>query len=115
MADIKVIGIEKLEKQLKKSASLAQVKQAVKKSGATLQKEAERIVPVAPVHGGTLKRSISGPELTNGGLTVEVEATAEYAAYVEYGTRYMKAQPYMQPALEKAGKEFQANMKKLVK
>jgi len=115
MADIKVVGIEKLEKQLKENISLGAVKQVVKKSGTTLQKEAERIVPVAPVDGGTLKRSITGPELTDGGLTAKVEATAEYAAYVEYGTRYMKAQPYMRPALEKAEKEFQTNMKKLVK
>ncbi|CUX18485.1 HK97-gp10 family putative phage morphogenesis protein [Clostridium sp. C105KSO13] len=112
MADIKVVGIEKLEKQLKENISLGAVKQAVKRSGTTLQKEVERIVPVDT---GTLKRSITGPELTDGGLTAKVEATAEYAAYVEYGTRYMKAQPYMRPALEKAEKDFQTNMKKLVK
>ena len=30
----------------------------------------------------------------------EVGAEAEYAAFVEFGTRYMMAQPYLYPALE---------------
>lgn len=31
-----------------------------------------------------------------------VEATADYAQYVEYGTSHMEAQPYFEPALEAA-------------
>ncbi|MBA4699229.1 MAG: HK97 gp10 family phage protein [Ruminococcus sp.] len=111
MADIKIIGLDKLEKQLKKNATLNDVKQAVKMSGTTLQEEAKRIVPV---DSSNLKDTMIGPEISNGGMTVEVAAMAEYGEYVEYGTRYMEAQPYMRPALKKAEKEFRANMKKMV-
>jgi HK97 gp10 family phage protein len=32
-----------------------------------------------------------------------VAAVAEYAGFVEFGTVFMKAEPYLSPALEKAG------------
>ena len=42
MASIKVVGLDKLEKQLKKNATLNDVKKVVRKNGADLQKEIER-------------------------------------------------------------------------
>ena len=68
----------------------------------------------APVDSGTLKRSIT-LEITDAGMTAESEATVHYAGYVEYGTRFMNAQPYMRPALEEVGKKFKSDMSKLVK
>ena len=61
---------------------------------------------------GTLKRSI-GLEIRDGGLTAEVEPTAEYAAYVEYGTRYMSAQPYMRPSCTAQKEKFKSDLKSL--
>jgi len=59
--------------------------------------DAKRIVPVRT---GRLRASIgiSDP----GRDRVVVDATAPYAGYVELGTRYMKAQPYLRPALYRA-------------
>lgn len=111
MAGIRVEGLDKLEKQLKKNATLHDVKRVVRKSASDLQMAAQR---KAPVDSGTLKRSI-GLDIINGGMTAEVEATAEYAAYVEYGTRYMEAKPYLKPALEEVEPKFKSDMKKLVK
>lgn len=56
--------------------------------------DAKRIVPVRT---GRLRNSIgiSDP----GPRSVVVDATAPYAGYVELGTRYMRAQPYLRPAL----------------
>ncbi|MEM2122911.1 MAG: HK97 gp10 family phage protein [Candidatus Bathyarchaeia archaeon] len=34
------------------------------------------------------------------GLTARVGAAAHYAVYVEFGTRYVSARPYLRPALE---------------
>ena len=68
----------------------------------------------APVDTGTLKRSI-GLEIRDGGLTAEVEPTAEYAAYVEYGTRYMSAQPYMRPSYTAQKEKFKSDLKKLTR
>ena len=122
MAEIKIEGLDKLEKQLKKNATLNKVRTVVRKCGADLQGTAQRKAPVGtpastgiPGYvGGTLKRSI-GLELSDSGMTAEVEPTVEYAPYVEYGTRYMKAKPYLKPALEEVEPKFKAKMKELVK
>lgn len=122
MAEIRIEGLDKLEKQLKKNMTLDKVKEVVRKNGADLQRTAQRKVPVGtpastgiPGYvGGTLKRSI-GVEMLDSGMTAEVEPTAEYAPYVEYGTRYMKAKPYLKPALDEVGPKFKSDMQKLVK
>jgi HK97 gp10 family phage protein len=63
--------------------------------------EAGRLVQLrasaaAPKLSGALSRSITAEASGN---EVNVSAEAEYAAYVEYGTSRMAAQPYMRPAL----------------
>ena len=111
MAGIKIEGLDKLQKHLKKQCTLDDVRNVVKMNGAELQNKAMRM---APVDTGTLKRSI-GLEITEAGMTAEVEATAEYAPYVEYGTRFMKAQPYIRPSLEEQKKSFENDLSKLLK
>lgn len=69
--------------------------------------------PKAPLTG-ELRRSIKG-RVENDGLAGEVQAHKEYAPYVEYGTRFMRAQPYMKPAFKKVSKEFIKDIEKLVK
>jgi HK97 gp10 family phage protein len=111
MASIKIEGLDKLQAALKKNITLNDVKKIVKQNGAELQTKAQREVPVDT---GTLKRSI-GLELPNGGMTAEIEPTAEYAAYVEYGTRFQRAQPYLKPSLREQQRQFKSDMQKLVK
>lgn len=60
------------------------------------QGEAQRIVPVDT---GRLRASITTRD--SGPLTWEVYTNVEYAPYVEYGTRYMAAQPFARPAYER--------------
>ncbi|MEM2281817.1 MAG: HK97 gp10 family phage protein [Candidatus Bathyarchaeia archaeon] len=52
---------------------------------------------LAPARTGRLRSSIYSKA---SGWTVEVGASAEYAAYVEFGTRYMQAKPFLRPAIE---------------
>lgn len=52
----------------------------------------------APIDTGYLKNSITSSR--TGPSSWRVEAGAEYAAHVEYGTRYAHAQPYLRPALD---------------
>lgn len=52
---------------------------------------------LVPVDTGYLRSTIDAGELDDG---FWCEATADYAQYVEYGTSYMDAQPYFEPALE---------------
>lgn len=111
MPKIKLEGMEKLQVKLKKNVQMSKVKQIVKDNGAALQEAAQR---KAPVDTGNLKQNI-GLEIRDGGLTAEVEPTAEYAAYVEYGTRFMNAQPYMRPSYNQQKEKFKSDMKKLVR
>lgn len=109
--EIKIEGIAELDKKLARSIKKQAVRSIVKKNGAALQKKAQKN---APVDTGTLERSI-GLEIKDDGMTAVVEPTAEYAAYVEYGTRFMKAQPYLKPAFEEQQRKFESDMKDLVR
>ena len=117
-----VIGMEKLQKKLRKNVDLNEVKKIVKTNGAEMQAEAQRNADfkghyegkkfVPPT--GTLRRSI-GLEIKDSGMIAEVEPTAEYAPYVEFGTRFMNAQPYLKPAFKKQSKQFRKDMNELVR
>lgn len=111
MAEIKFEGIAKLNKGLKKRMDMSAVKDTVKLNGSEMQKKAQRN---APVNTGTLKRSI-GIDISDGGMTATVEPTAEYAPYVELGTRFMEALPFLKPAFEEQKKQFEKDLKELVR
>lgn len=51
---------------------------------------------VCPVDTGRLRDSL---EHEVNGDTLRVGTNVEYAVYVEEGTRYMEAEPYLRPAL----------------
>lgn len=59
----------------------------------------------APVATGALRASIEARSIA-AGKTAEVVAGVEYAAYVEYGTYKMAAQPYLTPAFEEHADEL---------
>lgn len=57
---------------------------------------------LAPVDTGNLRGSITMETGTDGtAIYGQVEAGANYAAYVEHGTSRMSPQPYMSPSFEK--------------
>lgn len=104
-------GMKELRAALKTNAKLEDVKKVVKLNGSELQKKAQQ---AAPYDTGNLRRSIK-LDVSDNGMTATVTAHAEYAPYVEYGTRYMDAQPYMTPSFEEQEKQFASDLKKLVK
>lgn len=53
---------------------------------------------LCPVDTGNLRASIRSQKIDN--QSAKVFTDVEYADYVEEGTRYQKAQPFMMPALE---------------
>ena len=60
---------------------------------------------LAAVDTGAMRNSI-GTTITNGGLSAEIGPTASYGAYVEFGTRRMRPQPYMRPAADQHFPQF---------
>ena len=65
-----------------------------------------------PVDTGNLRGSIT---VDINGVEAEVGTNVEYAPFVEYGTRFMDAQPFVQPALEEQSAKFKSDMQKLVR
>lgn len=58
---------------------------------------AKKAQSYAPVRTGALRASI---QKVGSGIHWMVTALVAYAAFVEWGTRYMAARPYMRPAME---------------
>lgn len=108
---VKMVGVHRLQMKLKKNAVLAAVRKTVQRNGAELQTKAQRN---APVDTGNLKRSIR-LQIRDNGLTAEAEATADYASYVEWGTRFMKAQPFMRPAFNSQKEKFKNEIDRLMR
>lgn len=68
-------------------------------TGVNVQTRAKRL---CPVDTGRLRSSIQTtmPFRRGNNLVVSVGSNVNYARFVEEGTRYMKAKPYLRPALE---------------
>lgn len=125
---VEIKGIKELREELKRLESLEPVKKAVRVNSALLHQRAQAkavfrghmewrkgvgLVFVKPT--GFLRRSIMGPYLELSGLSGKVRAEADYAGYVEKGTRYMAAQPYMEPALREVEPLFLADLRSIFK
>ena len=108
---VKLEGFDELQAKLKKNVKLEDVKTVVQYHGSEMQTTANLI---CPKDTSNLANSIT-LELTDGGVTAEVEPHMDYAAYVEYGTRYMSAQPYMRPAFMQQSARFKSDLSKLMK
>jgi HK97 gp10 family phage protein len=104
-------GIDQLMRHLKRAATLEDVKAVVKTNTAEMT---EKMQNKAPVDTGYLRRSIT-MNISEGGLVGMVTPRAEYAPYLEYGTRFMAAQPFVKPAFTYQKVKFMSEMKALVK
>jgi HK97 gp10 family phage protein len=94
MADVKLKWYGDKEK---KDMNNAMIKTLIRGTN-IVQAEAKTIVPVKDgILRGSIVKAVDSSKL-NG----TVSTNTEYAGYVEFGTRYQKAQPYMRPALIKS-------------
>lgn len=115
MPRISIDGLEELEKKLKANATLNDVRRVVRQNGTELQKRMQQKADFEKGYQtGTTKDSI-GAETKDAGFTVEVGPTTEYSPYLEYGTRFMEAQPFIRPALEEQTEKFKSDLQKLVR
>ena len=105
---IEVRGADSVVEKLRKIGDINGVKKIVQMNGAELQQKAQR---KAPVDTGTLQRSIR-LDIEDEGMTAVVSANTEYAAYQEYGTRFMAAHPYLRPALREQAETFRNDLER---
>lgn len=115
MSGIKIKGLDKLEKALKPNATLADVRKVVHSNGVQLQKRMQQKADFAKGYQtGTTKRSIL-LEMQDDGFSAAVGPETEYHPYLEYGTRFMEAQPFIKPALDEQKKQFFSDLEKLMR
>lgn len=115
MARLKVEGLDELRKSLKDKVTLDDVKRVVRHHGSGLQTRMQNEADFKMGYQtGTTKRSI-GLEITDSGFSASVGPETEYAPYLEYGTRFMDAQPFVKPAYDAQKAKFKRDMQKLVK
>lgn len=106
----KVKGVDRLVRQLAIKSKQARI--ATDRQLDLSSKRIERMAKVkALVDTGALKNSIFSAKAGN--LTYKVTAPQHYAIYVEKGTRKMRAQPYLKPALDAERPKLISNLRKL--
>ncbi|WP_305150943.1 HK97-gp10 family putative phage morphogenesis protein [uncultured Dubosiella sp.] len=133
-----ISGLDKMQRKLIKAADPAKITRAVKDGGSRLQRsmvehaqfkghmEPFRMskkggklhpIPVGELHfvkpTGATRRSID-LTIQDGGMTVSVYPQTEYASYLEFGTRFMQAQPFVQPAFDETKDQFIKDLKDAV-
>ncbi len=117
MANIKINGLEELQAKLKKNVQMDDVKTVVQHNGGDLENTMVRQAVFGrfaehPTTTGDTARSIT-LTMSDGGLTATVAPGTEYSMYLEYGTRFMPAQPFVKPAFEIVKPKFLDDLKKL--
>ena len=90
-ANARVVGLERLQKEFKQMGAKADSK-VTREVHRAAQRIAERANREVPIDSGELQGSINVKKWVRA-ASVRVDAT--YAGFVELGTRYMKAQPYI--------------------
>jgi HK97 gp10 family phage protein len=115
MAGFKITGLDKLQKALKDNVTMDDVKKVVRTNGRQMQRKMQANADFKMGYQtGQTKRSI-GLEILDDGMTAESGAKTDYAPYLEYGTRFMQAQPFVKPAHDEQKQKFKSDMQKLVK
>lgn len=111
MSSIKFNGMKELTAGMRERLDPSLARKVVMLNGSEMQQSAMR---KAPVDTGQLKRSIM-LDIGDKGLSATVSPHTDYAAYVEYGTRFMNAQPYIRPAFNEQVIKFKADLEKIVR
>jgi HK97 gp10 family phage protein len=88
------------------AAAAGKIAQCVQKAVRDVEGQAKA---KAAVDTGAMKSSIAG--VMTGQYSGEVAPHVEYAIYVEFGTRFMAAQPFMRPAADAVRGPFTSCMK----
>lgn len=91
------------------------VKETIKKHGSELERTMKRNATFTKGYQtGETKRSIN-TELRDAGYTASVKPTTEHAPYLELGTRFMGAQPFVNPSLKQQEPKFIKDIEKAMK
>lgn len=114
MADIRMIGADKLVKSIASRVDRDKVNGVIKRNAAQTQRKMMKNASFGPYKTGTTKRSIS-IELQPMFLSAEVGPGTDYSPYLEYGTRFMDAQPFVRPTRNEQAPIFLKDLQNLIR
>ena len=113
--NIQIIGGDKVVRNIAKRVGRDKVNRVVKKNTAETQQRMMRNASFTKGYQtGTTKRSIS-LELFPESLAGEVKPGTDYSPYLEYGTRFMEAQPFVKPTRDEQAPIFLKDMQDLIR
>lgn len=118
MGEVKLKGMDKLVAKLEYCGGNREaVKTVIMKNGNQLNERMKRKMKDAYIKGYSVGDTAGSVNtvITDGGMTANVGPTTDYAMYVEYGTRFMVAEPAVRPAFEEQVPIFKQDMEALVK
>ena len=97
MYSIEIKGLDKLIRNFNKAPDLIsrEISEAIRKSSIYIQRISKS---ESPYRTGNLRRSIT---INTQPLVGRIYPTAPYAIFVEFGTRFMRANPFMGRARDK--------------
>lgn len=96
MIDIIIPNFVQVTSAIKNLVNPDKVDNIARTAALMVESEAKKL---CPVDTGRLRASITTEKI--GKAAYAVGTNVEYAPYVEFGTRKMRAQPYLRPALER--------------
>lgn len=108
---VKITGLDVISRYLKEQATDSDIKQVILQNTSEMQNKAQR---KAAVDTGNMRRMIE-MDIRDNGFTGIVKASAGYSGYVEWGTRFMTAQPFMRPSFNSQIIQLEKDMKRLMK
>lgn len=118
MGDVKLVGMDKLQAKLKYCGNNREpVKTVIMKNGNQLNGRMKSKMRYSYIKGyshGDTAGSVN-TVITDGGMTANVGPTTDYSPYVEYGTRFMQAEPAVKPAFEEQVPIFKRDMEAIMK
>lgn len=116
--DVKLVGMDKLQKKLVYCGENRDlVRLVIKKNGNQLNERMKSKMKQAYIKGyshGDTAGSVN-TVIADGGMTANVGPTTDYSPYVEYGTRFMQAEPAVRPAFEAQLPIFKRDMEAIMK
>jgi len=115
MADVtvKLDGVREFRRNMLtfNKGVIACTKRAINRAALRVERDAKRS---APVDTGRLQSSIR-TVIFQGGFAATVTTNVDYASFVEFGTRFQVAQPFLLPAWDKVRPKYIADLKKCLK
>ena len=108
---IDIEGADELVRSVRSRLGADRVVPVIRRNTSQAQAKAMRL---AAVDTGFMKRSIT-MRIDISGLAGYIVAGADYSPYVEMGTRYMSAQPFMRPAAREQAPIFLSDLKNLIR